>query len=173
MVKEGKTLLLVEDDLADAQLIIKVLADSGIPVDITLARDGVEALDFLFRQGRYRGRSTSQPDLILLDLKMPKIDGFQLLQHIKSYKGLKSIPVVVFTSSTLDREVIESYRLGVSGFVNKPVDFEEYRERIHEIARYWLQVNVLPPSDLPSAFPDYQVPPEKSRNDISRQQRPS
>jgi two-component system response regulator len=139
-------ILLVEDDPRDLQLTVRALQTETYMGRIQIARDGEEALDYLFRRGAHAERSANgQPRLILLDLKLPKIDGLQVLREIKSRPETRAIPVVALTSSGEERDRIESYKLGVNSYVQKPVHFEEFRQTIKAMKLYWLGINQPPP----------------------------
>ncbi len=137
--------LLIEDNPADAELTLRALRKHRLADAVEIARDGAEALDFLFGSGdgakpRWRGG----PRLILLDLKLPKIDGLEVLRRIKLDPATKGIPVVVMTSSQEERDLVESYRLGVNSYVVKPVDFEQFTEAVGQLGLYWLMLNKVP-----------------------------
>ena len=139
-------ILLVEDNADDVELAVHALRGENLANDITFARDGEEALDFAFCRGAYAHRTFEKPPrLILLDLKLPKIDGLDVLRAIKSDVRTKAIPVVVMTSSREERDLIESYRLGVNAYVQKPVDFEQFRNVVKELGLFWLVINEPPP----------------------------
>jgi len=143
----GRTLeiLLVEDDLVDLQMTRQELEKDGT-IRIEVARDGEEALDFLFCRGAYASRSLDDPPkLVLLDLKLPKIDGLQVLREIKSRPETRAIPVVALTSSREERDLVEGYRLGVNSYIQKPVDFEKFRSAIRALGIYWTTINQPPP----------------------------
>ncbi len=141
-------ILLVDDNPSDVELTMYVLRNSRLANSIQVAEDGKEALDFLFCRGAYEGRSMSaRPKVILLDLKLPKVDGIEVLRILKSDERTKAIPVVILTSSKEPRDLIEVYRLGVSAYTQKPVDFEAFRNTIMEIGMFWLVVNEGPPPD--------------------------
>jgi len=138
-------ILLVEDNPADAELTLRALKKVHIANKIFLVNDGDEALDFLFARGKYTGREHSQnPKVILLDLKLPKISGLEVLQSIKSSEKLKSIPVVVLTSSKEDPDVRRCYDLGANSYVVKPVGFENFLKAVSELGLYWLLLNQPP-----------------------------
>jgi CheY-like chemotaxis protein len=134
-------ILLVEDDPNDVELTLHALRAENLANRIEIARDGEEALDFLFNRGAFANRPTSNPRLVLLDLKLPKVNGMEVLRQIKSDAGLKTIPVVILTSSREDRDLVESYRLGVNSYIQKPVDFDQFRETVKQLGLYWLVVN--------------------------------
>lgn len=138
-------ILLVEDNPNDAELAIRVLKEHNLANNLVWAKDGAEALDFIFATGAYTGRSPdNHPKLILLDLRLPKVDGLEVLQKIKADERTKIIPVVVMTSSTEDRDVVESYKLGVNSFISKPVSFDEFIKMVSEVGLYWLLLNKPP-----------------------------
>lgn len=138
-------ILLVEDNPADAELTLRALKKVHIANKIFLVNDGDEALDFLFARGKYTGREHSQnPKVILLDLKLPKVSGLEVLQSIKSSEKLKSIPVVVLTSSKEDPDVRRCYALGANSYVVKPVEFENFLKAVSELGLYWLLLNQPP-----------------------------
>lgn len=139
-------ILLVEDNPADVELTLHALRKEKLTNTIHVARDGEEALDFLFCRGAYDQRSfDSPPRLVVLDLKLPKVDGLQVLRQIKSDARTRAIAVAVLTSSKEDRDMVESYQLGVNSYIQKPVDFDQFRETIKQLGLYWLVVNQAPP----------------------------
>ncbi|MFA6971001.1 MAG: response regulator [Gallionella sp.] len=138
-------ILLVEDNPTDAELAIRALKKSNLANKLVWVKDGAEALDFLFCRGAYAGRDTRCiPHVILLDLRLPKVDGLEVLRIIKKNECTKHIPVVVLTSSKEDRDVAESYQLGVNSYISKPVEFDEFAKRVSELGLYWLLVNRPP-----------------------------
>jgi two-component system response regulator len=138
-------ILLVEDNPNDVELALHALKKSGIANNIHVARDGAEALDFLFGTGEYAQRGmNNDPKVILLDLKLPKVDGLEVLQKIRSDPRTKTIPVVVLTSSREERDIAESYNLGVNSYIVKPVDFEQFTEAVRQLGLYWLLLNQPP-----------------------------
>jgi two-component system response regulator len=138
-------ILLVEDDPADAELTIRALRRHRLANKIVHVSDGEQALDFVFCQGAYSNRSmTNEPRVIILDLKLPKVTGREVLRAMKADPIARLIPVVVLTSSREERDIIESYRLGVNSYIVKPVDFDKFAEAVKELGLYWLVLNVPP-----------------------------
>jgi len=141
----GLDILLAEDSQDDIDLALHTLRQGKLANSIFVVRDGEEALDFLFCRGTHSDRSFDRPPkLVLLDLKMPKVDGLQVLKQIKSDPRTRTIPVVIMTSSKEERDLIESYSSGVNSFIQKPVDFEQFRQTVKTLGMYWLVVNQLP-----------------------------
>ncbi|HEY9639517.1 MAG TPA: response regulator [Coleofasciculaceae cyanobacterium] len=141
-----KTILLVEDNPDDEALAIRALKRHHIGNQIVVARDGVEALDYLFGIGQYAGRDLSlKPTVILLDLKLPRIDGLEVLRRLREDERTKLLPVVVLTTSTEEQDVLNSYNLGCNSYIRKPVDFVQFSEAIRQLGMYWLLMNELPP----------------------------
>lgn len=145
MMGDVKRILLVEDNPSDVELTLTALAEHNLANEVVVARDGEEALDYLYRRGEFKTRNDSNPAVVLLDLKMPKVDGLEVLGQMKSDPDLKTIPVVVLTSSREDRDVVDSYNLGVNAYVVKPVDFHEFIDAIKELGLFWGILNVSPP----------------------------
>jgi CheY-like chemotaxis protein len=140
-----KTLLLVEDNLDDEALTLRALHKHNIANTIIVARDGQEALDYLFGEGEYSERDTSMlPQVILLDLKLPKVDGLQVLEQLRANPNTSRIPVVVLTSSNEEQDLIRSYELGANSYVRKPVDFEQFIEAARQLGLYWMVLNEVP-----------------------------
>jgi two-component system response regulator len=145
MSGELPEILLVEDDPQDVELTLRAFRNENVTNRIEVVRDGEEALDYLFRRGNYSSRMADNPPaLVLLDLKLPKVDGLQVIRQVKGSEECGSIPLVVLTSSGEPRDVIESYRLGVNSYIQKPVDTREFRQAIKTLALYWLVVNRPP-----------------------------
>ncbi len=145
MMKQNKILLLVEDNPDDEALTLRALRKHNLANEIVVARDGQEALDFLFAEGKYSDRDASfLPQVILLDLKLPKIDGLQVLERIRAEKQTRHVPVVVLTSSNHEQDMIRSYDLGVNSYVRKPVDFEQFLEAARQLGLFWLVLNETP-----------------------------
>ncbi len=138
-----KIILLVEDNPDDELLTIRALEKNNIMNEVVVARDGVEALDYLFGTGSYAERNLSlMPEVILLDLKLPKIGGLDVLRRMRSEERTKLLPVVVLTSSTVEKDLIESYSLGANSYIRKPVDFTQFTEAIKQLGLYWLVLNI-------------------------------
>jgi two-component system response regulator len=142
-VSRNRTILLVEDNPDDVELTKRALARSNVASDLVVARDGAEALDYLFSAG---GDDHQLPQLVLLDLKLPKVDGLEVLQRVREDKRTKLLRVIVLTSSNEDEDKLRSYDLGASSFVRKPLDFGEFVEAARQLGQYWLVLNEPPPS---------------------------
>ena len=138
-------ILLVEDNPSDVQLTLHALERNNLANQIHVVRDGVEALDFLFCSGPYADRSQRNPRVVLLDLKLPRIDGLEVLRRMREEQRTRTIPVVVLTSSREERDIVESYKLGVNSYIVKPVDFEQFAEAVRQLGFYWALLN-QPPS---------------------------
>jgi two-component system response regulator len=138
-------ILLVEDNPNDAELTQRALRKGGFEDRLTIVRDGAEALDYLFASGAYSGRNIEdRPKVVFLDLKLPKVDGIEVLRRIRSDDRLKTVPVVVLTSSHEERDITQCYRLGVNSYVVKPVDFDSFYKSVAELGTYWLVLNKSP-----------------------------
>jgi two-component system, response regulator len=141
-------ILVVEDDPHDLEMTLTALRRDKITNRIEVARDGEEALDYLFRRGVHAGRRPgARPRLILLDLKLPKVDGLEVLREIRETPETRSIPVVVMTSSAEQKDLVETYRLGVNSYIQKPLDTKHFRETVNAVGFYWLMVNQPPPEE--------------------------
>lgn len=143
-----KRILLAEDDEKDVELTLTALAEHNLANDVAVVRDGEEALDYLHRRGEYKKRTNGNPVVLLLDLKMPKVDGLEVLREIRSDQQLELIPVVVLTSSREERDIVESYRLSVNAYVVKPVDFEKFTDAVMQLGLFWAILNQPPPGSV-------------------------
>jgi CheY-like chemotaxis protein len=141
-------ILMVEDDPKDVELTLTALDEYNLVNEVVVVRDGQEALDYLYCQGQFGARPQDNPAVILLDLKLPKVDGLEVLNRIKSDEHLKMIPVVVLTSSREERDMMKSYRLGVNAYVVKPVDFHEFVNAVRELGVFWAVINQPPPGSV-------------------------
>lgn len=142
-------ILLVEDSPRDAELALDALAANSLANEVVHVRDGADALDYLHRRGPFADRSNGEPAVVLLDLKMPKVDGLEVLRQMKSDPHLKLIPVVVMTSSREEGDVLRSYELGVNAYVVKPVKFGEFVDAVKQVGAFWAVINEPPPGSLP------------------------
>jgi CheY-like chemotaxis protein len=141
-------MLIVEDDPKDVELTLTALEEYNLANEVVVTRDGEEALDYLYCRGNFKMRTSDNPAVLLLDLKLPKVNGLEVLQQIKSDEKLKMIPVVVLTSSREERDMVASYKLGVNAYVVKPVDFHEFVNAIKELGIFWAIVNEPPPGSI-------------------------
>jgi CheY-like chemotaxis protein len=139
---------MVEDDPKDVELTLTALEEYNLANEVVVTRDGEEALDYLYSRGSFSMRASGNPAVLLLDLKLPKVDGLEVLQQVKSDEKLKMIPVVVLTSSHEERDMVASYRLGVNAYVVKPVDFHEFVNAIKELGIFWAIINEPPPGSV-------------------------
>ena len=140
-----KVILLAEDNPDDVQLTLRALRKSKIVNEVIVVRDGVEALDYLFGTGNYAGRDTKiLPQVLLLDLKMPRMDGLEVLKRIRNDERTKVLPVVVLTTSSEDKDRVESYKLGANSYIRKPVDFNQFVNAVQQLGLYWLVLNEAP-----------------------------
>jgi DNA-binding response OmpR family regulator len=144
-------ILMVEDDPKDVELTLTALEEYNLANEVVVTRDGQEALDYLHRRGQYSNRSQENPAVILLDLKLPKVDGLEVLQEIRSDERLQMVPVIVLTSSHQEKDVMRSYKLGVNAYVVKPVDFHEFVNAVKELGVFWAVINEPPPGSIPKA----------------------
>jgi CheY-like chemotaxis protein len=147
-MNELKRILLVEDNPKDVELTLTALAEHKLANEVVVARDGVEGLDYLYRRGQFKMRAEGNPAVILLDIKMPKVDGLEVLRLIKSDMELKAIPVVMLTSSREEKDLIASYQLGVNAYVVKPVNFKDFVDAVKELGVFWALVNEPPPTSI-------------------------
>ena len=145
-----KRILYAEDSAADVELTLAALAEHNLANEVDVVSDGAEALEYLYRRGRFAGRNNGNPAVVLLDLKMPKVDGLEVLRQVKGDPQLRAVPVVIMTSSREERDLVESYRLGVNAYVVKPVDFQKFIESIRQIGFFWAIINEAPPATLKS-----------------------
>lgn len=148
MAELSVEILLVEDDPNDVELTLHTLRENKLANEIRVVRDGVEALEFIFRTGRYEARASEQPKVVLLDLKLPLVDGLEVLRRVKEDPGTRPIPVVVLTSSQQESDIVESYQLGVNSYIVKPVNFEKFVETVRSLGLYWLLLNEPPPEPV-------------------------
>ena len=140
-----KRILYAEDSPMDVELTLAALEEHHLANEVVAVADGVEALDYLYRRGAFATREAGNPAVVLLDLKMPRVDGLEVLRQVKSDPELRTIPVVIMTSSREERDLVESYRLGVNAYVVKPVDFEQFVAAVKEVGMFWAVVNEPPP----------------------------
>src|SRR5271170_1179800 len=150
MEKFGR-ILIVEDDPRDLELSLNALEEYNLANEVVVARDGQEALDYLYCREKFEGRPVGNPAVILLDLKLPKVDGLEVLQQLRSDEQLKMIPVVVLTSSHEEKDMMRSYTLGVNAYVVKPVDFHEFVNAVKELGVFWAVINQPPPGSVKRA----------------------
>jgi two-component system response regulator len=149
-VEDTKVILLVEDNPDDEALTLRALNKNNIKNDVVVARDGAEALEYLFGTGKYAGRDTALlPQVVLLDLKLPKIEGLEVLRRVRADERTKLLPVVILTSSNEDQDRITGYGLGANSYVRKPVDFSQFLEAARQLGLYWLVLNEAPPVRRP------------------------
>lgn len=144
MIAELKRILLVEDNPNDIELTLAAFAEHNLANEVVVLRDGTEALDYLYGRGEFRNRNNGNPAFVLLDLKMPKVDGLEVLRQMKGDERLKAIPVVILTSSREERDLVESYQLGVNAYVVKPVDFGAFVEAVKQLGGFWAVLNETP-----------------------------
>ena len=156
MNTELKRILLVDDSPRDTELALDALAQHNLANEVVALRDGAEALDYLYRRGQFADRGNGNPAVVMLDLKMPKVDGIEVLRQIKSDPQLKMIPVVVMTSSREEQDLVKSYELGVNAYIVKPVGFQEFVEAVKIVGAFWAVFNEPPPGSVP------RLPPKKA-----------
>jgi CheY-like chemotaxis protein len=145
---ELKRILLAEDNPKDVELTLTALEEHNLANEVVVVNDGAEALDYLYRRGKFAMRAKTNPAVVLLDLKMPKMDGLEALRTIKADERLKTIPVVILTSSREEKDLVETYKLGVNAYVVKPVDFQQFIEAVKELGAFWAIVNEPPPGSV-------------------------
>ena len=146
-----KRILLVEDNERDVELTLTALEEHNLANEVVTARDGAEALDYLYRRGKFAGHANGLPVVVLLDLKMPKVDGLEVLRQMRGDAGLKHVPVVMITSSREEQDLVNSYQLGVNAYVVKPVDFQKFLESVREVGFFWAIINEPPPGTVKRA----------------------
>ncbi len=146
---ESKTILLAEDNANDIELTLAALGEHHLANEVVVVRDGAEALDYLRRRGAYATRPPQPPVLVLLDIKMPKVNGLEVLREMKSDPNLKLIPVVALTSSREEQDILEGYRLGINAYVVKPVAFDKFLDVVKQLSLFWLLINEPPPTSSP------------------------
>jgi len=144
-MKDLKTILLAEDNPKDVELTLEAMAENNLANQVVVVKDGVEALEYLRCEGKYKLRKRGNPAVILLDIKMPRMDGIEVLRRIRSDADLKRIPVVVLTSSREEKDLMNTYDLGVNAYVVKPVDFQQFIEAVKQIGSFWAVINERPP----------------------------
>jgi CheY-like chemotaxis protein len=143
-----KRILLAEDNERDMELTMAALEEHNLANEVVVARDGAEALDYLYRRGKFADHANGLPVVVLLDLKMPKVDGMEVLRQMRTDPGIKHVPVVMLTSSREERDLIRSYELGVNAYVVKPVDFQKFVDSVKEIGMFWAIINEPPPGTV-------------------------
>jgi CheY-like chemotaxis protein len=146
-----KPILLVEDDLNDVELTLTALADHNLADDVFAVRDGAQALDYIFRRGEFEARPEGQPAVMLLDIKMPKVDGLEVLRQVRSDERMRLLPVVMLTSSREERDLLASYQLGINAYVVKPVGLAAFQNAVKEIGIFWGLINEPPPGSVKRA----------------------
>jgi CheY-like chemotaxis protein len=148
MTTQLKRILLAEDNEHDVELTLNALSENRLANEVVVVRDGAEALDYLYRRGAYKGREEGNPVVVLLDLKMPKVDGLEVLRQVKGDANLRQVPVVMLTSSREENDLVESYRLGVNAYVVKPVEFGSFVQAVGELGVFWAMINEAPPGSV-------------------------
>jgi CheY-like chemotaxis protein len=151
MPRNLRPILLAEDNANDIELILTALEAASLPNEVIVTRDGQETMDYLYRRGQYEGRHVTPPALVLLDLKMPRVDGREVLRQIRADPDLRVVPVVVLTSSKEESDLVQTYQLGANAYVVKPVAFDEFLNAVGKIGIFWALLNELPPASLPAA----------------------
>jgi CheY-like chemotaxis protein len=145
---ELKRILLAEDNPKDVELTLTALDEHNLANEVVVVNDGAEALDYLYRRGKFSMRADNDPAVVLLDLKMPKVDGLEVLRTIKKDDKLKTIPLVILTSSREEKDLVESYKLGVNAYVVKPVNFQQFIEAVKDLGAFWAVINEPPPGSV-------------------------
>lgn len=148
MIAELKRILLAEDNPKDVELTLAALEEHNLANEVVTVNDGAEALDYVYRRGKYASRADHNPAVVLLDLKMPKVDGLEVLRTMKGDERLKAIPVVVLTSSREEKDLVTSYNLGANAYVVKPVDFQQFVDAVKELGAFWAVINEPPPGSV-------------------------
>ena len=148
---ELKRILLAEDNPKDVELTLTALDEHNLANEVVVVNNGAEALDYLYRRGKFAMRADNDPAVVLLDLKMPKVDGLEVLRTIKKDDKLKTIPLVILTSSREEKDLVESYKLGVNAYVVKPVNFQQFIEAVKELGAFWAVINEPPPGSVRKA----------------------
>jgi CheY-like chemotaxis protein len=151
VIADLRRILIAEDNANDLELTLTALRQHNLANEVVTVRDGAAALDYLFRRGEYAGRPGGAPCVVLLDLKMPKVDGLEVLRHIKADPLLRTTPVVMLTSSREEADLVRSYELGVNGYVVKPVDFTHFVDAVRQVGAFWAVVNEAPPGGAGAA----------------------
>ncbi len=149
-MSDFRRILLAEDNPKDQELTLSALDEHNLANEVVVVGDGAEALEYLYRRGKYAMRNNGDPAVVLLDLKMPKVDGLEVLRKIKSDETMKVIPVVILTSSREERDLVESYKLGANAYVVKPVDFQQFIEAVKQLGGFWAILNEAPPRSVAS-----------------------
>lgn len=148
MITELKRILLAEDNPKDVELTLAALEEHKLANEVVTVSDGAEALDYVYRRGKYASRPDNHPAVVLLDLKMPKVDGLDVLRAMKADERLRTIPIVILTSSREEKDLVASYNLGVNAYVVKPVDFHQFVEAVKELGAFWAIINEPPPGSV-------------------------
>lgn len=143
-----KKILIVDDSPKDVELAVAALSEKNLANQVVVAEDGLEALDYLYKRGKFANRQHGNPAVILLDIKMPKLDGIEVLRHVRSNPAFKFIPVIMVTSSLEEKDLVESYKLGANSYVVKPVDIVQFIDAIKALGQYWAVINQPPPAHL-------------------------
>lgn len=152
-MNEFKVILLAEDSPQDVEMTLAALAEHNLANEVVVVNDGAEALDYLYRRGKFAARLSGNPGVVLLDLKMPKVSGLEVLRQIKQDEALRAIPIVMLTSSREEQDLVNSYRLGVNAYVVKPVAFDAFVKAVKDLGVFWALVNEPPPGDVRRLHP--------------------